>query len=213
MEWKEFLIQLLKDFRTTTYEIEKEHGLSSAILSYVKTGRTLKPSQHTVRRLEEIFKIVIDDSDPENIKYKRIEPTHAPASKQRTEMTLPSYPIFHTIPTKGELSNLNLETFPEVAHFNYDKQEGCFAFTVSEPCWLDGWLKKGDVLLADFNAPLDDLDICIAQLVSGKVIVRRYQKVKDDLILLLAGEGEPPLALTLTELKSIVRVVRIYKSV
>ena len=213
MEWKEFIDQLLKDFRTTTYEVEKEYGISSAILSYIKTGKTAKPSQNTIRRLETAFSIEIDDSNPTDIRYTKLEPIIIQTNKSRVEVSLLEFPIFHIIPTKGELSNLNLSTFPEVTYFNYDKQAGCFAYSISEPCWLDGWLKKGDVLLADYNEPLNNGDICIAQLVDGKILVRRYQKIQEGIILLLAGEGELPISLTPPELKSIVRIVRIYKTV
>lgn len=213
MEWREFLDQLLKDFRTTTYEVEKEHGISSAILSYIKTGKTAKPSQNTIRRLETAFSIEIDDSNPTDIRYTKLEPIRLPTHKQKTEVSLLEFPIFHIIPTKGELSNLNLSTFPEVTYFNYDRQAGCFAYHISEPCWLDGWLKRGDILLADYNEPLNDGDICIAQLVDGKVLVRRYQKIQEGIILLTAGEGEALISLTPPELKSIVRIVRIYKTV
>lgn len=72
MDWKSFLEQLLKDFRYSTYKLEKKHNIKSATISKILTGKTKKPSQETIEDLEKVFNIKIDDNDPENLTYRLI---------------------------------------------------------------------------------------------------------------------------------------------
>lgn len=54
MSWQKFIEKLLVDFRYSDYDIEKLTGVSNVILHKLRTGKTKKPTQYTIRRLEEV---------------------------------------------------------------------------------------------------------------------------------------------------------------
>ena len=73
MNWKEFIVKLLRDFRLSSSEFEQLTGVSNVIVSKIKAGKTNAPTQNTIKRIEKALNIQIDDSDAENITYAKVE--------------------------------------------------------------------------------------------------------------------------------------------
>lgn len=73
MNWTIFISHLLKEFRLSSYQLQKQFNINSAIISNLRNGRTKAPNEETIRQLEVALGIKIDDSDPENITYIRLD--------------------------------------------------------------------------------------------------------------------------------------------
>lgn len=100
--WVRFLEGLLRDFRLSTYKLENNYGLIgfSSKLSSIRSGRTNKLSQDSISDLEKALNIKIDDSNPEEIKYHKLDPNYIPihvAEKNHVPAKL-SFPILGEIP-------------------------------------------------------------------------------------------------------------------
>lgn len=73
MNWTVFISHLLKEFRLSSYQMQKQFSINSAIISNLRNGRTKSPNEETIRQLELALGIKIDDSDPENIRYTKVD--------------------------------------------------------------------------------------------------------------------------------------------
>jgi SOS-response transcriptional repressor LexA len=72
MNWTIFISHLLKEFRLSSYQLQKQFNINSAIISNLRSGRTKSPNEETIRLLEASLGIRIDDSDIENITYTKV---------------------------------------------------------------------------------------------------------------------------------------------
>ena len=61
----------------SSLDIEAQTGVSNAVVSQIRSGKTKSPNNYTIKKLEEGLGIRIDDSDPKNITY-----TKAPKPKK-----------------------------------------------------------------------------------------------------------------------------------
>jgi phage repressor protein C with HTH and peptisase S24 domain len=73
MNWKSFLENLLNEFRISVPDLEKIAGISNVTFYKIISGETLKPYPSTIKKIENALGIRIDDSDPENITYSRVQ--------------------------------------------------------------------------------------------------------------------------------------------
>lgn len=74
-QWAIFLDKLMRDFRESTYSMEKIRGVKnfSSKLSSLRSGRTETVNQSTIKDIEKALNIIIDDSNPEQITYTRLD--------------------------------------------------------------------------------------------------------------------------------------------
>lgn len=77
MNWANFLRKLLSDFRTSSYMLDKEFGISQVAVHQILSYQTKKPQQSTIKKLEAALGIRINDSDPEHLSYELIGGTAA----------------------------------------------------------------------------------------------------------------------------------------
>lgn len=189
MKWSGFLRQLLKDFRYSTYKLEKVHNISSATLSKILTGKTEIPSQDTIADIEQAFKIKINDSDPENITY-----TMLPSDKTETgdngfqnEVRQYNYPILSNIGEKSMMfANENIEGY---ASFPYQKKENCFAVRITGGN-LNRTIKDGDLVLVDMDKEIVNNSIVIVKTKGGKQFIKRYRKISSGEMMFYSDDPE-----------------------
>lgn len=67
--------KIVHDFRTSSFMLQKEHGISQVTIYQILVGITKKPQMKTVKKLEEALRIRIDCSDPADLKYIHAEDT------------------------------------------------------------------------------------------------------------------------------------------
>lgn len=81
-KWYKFIKGILRDFRETTYTLEKNYGLKgfSSKMTYLSKTENRVPNQNTIQDLEKIFNIKIDDHDPEKLTYRLISEIKEPIS-------------------------------------------------------------------------------------------------------------------------------------
>ncbi len=81
MEWKEILNQILVDFRLSGNQLAQMIGVAPPTINRIRNGSTPKPYPDTIKRIEEALKIKIDDSNPDNITYTKVEEKPKPDNK------------------------------------------------------------------------------------------------------------------------------------
>lgn len=82
MNWSEFIKYLFdQELRLSPQEGEKLTGIRYQIIDRWKRGNIGKPQRNTIKRLEEGLGIKINDSDPDNITYTKVEEKPKPDNK------------------------------------------------------------------------------------------------------------------------------------
>ncbi len=140
MNWTIFISHLLKEFRLSSYQLQKQFNINSAIISNLRNGRTKSPNEETIRQLEMALGIKIDDSDPENIRYTKIdaddlslEASSQVAEKRRWPMVLGFVPAS----TNGSVSTYYEESI----------EEKPLDYSPDDNFWLRVDLRNGDSML------------------------------------------------------------------
>lgn len=211
MNWKKFIKVLLKEFRTSTYRLEKEHSLSSATLSGIMTGKTISPNQNTVRDLELALNIRIDDSDPENITYTKNEPERKGIPSNATivedNVQFYPYPLIATVSAGPGVFDSAL--YHEVFYMNF-KPNGHRLFAVKvDGNSMDTTIVDGSIVLVDQDAPLTNNCIVAVMLVNGKQFIKRYKELNNEFIKLFPDNKEhESFVVTKTDIVSIYKVVQ-----
>lgn len=193
MNWQNFIKLLLKDFRTSTYRLGKEHGISSATLSGIMTGKTISPNQNTVRDLEIALNIKIDDSDPENITYSKNIPESGPAGHKPNlvlvDYKVQEFPVVGTVsagPT--ELADAEIHGEKAIAPY-FSPGHRCFAVKVDGNS-MDSTIPDGSIALVDMDMPLHDNCIAAVKLKNGKQFIKRYKDLNYQFIGLYSDNKE-----------------------
>lgn len=144
MNWTIFISHLLKEFRLSSYQLQKQFNINSAIISNLRNGRTKSPNEETIRQLELALGIKIDDSDPDNIRYSRIDaeepaldgPLQTP-EKRRWPM------VFGFVPAS---TNGSINTYYEESI-----EEKPLDYSPDDNFWLRVDLRNGDSMLPLVN--------------------------------------------------------------
>lgn len=196
-EYLRFIEELLRDFRLSTYTLETRYQLKgfSAKYSGLKSGRTRSLNQGTIASLEKALNIKIDDSDPNQITYLRLQPQTEkqtiPESNQEfsgTSSVYP-YPLLGTV-YAGEPKNLYHSSYDKIAKFTYTKKgHHCFALEVDGKS-MESTLKDGSTVLVDMEAPLEKDCIVAVKLKNGAQYIKRYEDVNYSFIRLKSDNGD-----------------------
>ncbi len=185
MNWKEFLPRLLKDFRLSSSEFEIRTGVSNVIVSNIKTGRTDKPAQNTIGKIEEALKIKIDDSDPENISYRKIE---LQQSKFDNVIPITEYPVLSEV-FAGEPNKIEIEYHDIKEPFPYYKAgHNCFALKVNGSS-METTLRDGDVILVDMSLEPMNGDLVAVKLKNGNQYIKRFYKMDNEIFIKLTSDN------------------------
>ncbi len=191
MRWSDFLSHLTRDFRLSEPELASISGMTYPTLNRIRRGITKRPNQNTIKRLEQGLNIKIDDSDPNNITYKknehRTETSNQPHHFEG-ELTVYEFPLL-SIVYAGEPKMLFVDKFSEVAHFLYDKMDHkCFALRVSGSS-METTLSDGDVVLVDMDLIPQDGDLVAVKLKNGNQYIKRFKNENYAFIQLSSDNG------------------------
>lgn len=167
MNWTIFISHLLKEFRLSSYQLQKQFNINSAIISNLKNGRTKTPNEDTIRQLEESLGIKIDDSDPQNITYSRVQEFDLANAiepvKSESRKTWPMVLGFVPASTDAGVTTYYEESI----------EEKPLEFDPLEYFWLRIDLKNGESMLPTIKP-------------GDYVLVSRNEKVRDgDLVFVL----------------------------
>ena len=186
MNWQNVIENILRDFRLSIYDVERATGVSNVILHKLRTGKTHKPTQSTIKKLEEGLKIKIDDLNPNNITYQKIKEKNIPYDGA---IPVKEYPIFATV-YAGEPAMLEHENFNETTHFAYNKEDHrCFALRVSGNS-METTLRDGDIVLVDMDVPLVDSCLVAVKLKNGHQYIKRYYDLNNEFVKLTSDNSE-----------------------
>ncbi len=211
MKWSELINTLMQDFRLSSVELEKTTGVSNAIISQLKTGRTKKPTQHTIKKLEEGLQIRIDDSDPENITYKRIEETEA--AEFGEIIVTNKFPIINTVYAGGSDKMFNDRNILDFVSLPYKKTDRAFALRVQGES-INGLFSNGDIVLVDMDQPYTDKNIVVVRTTRGEQYIKRFKRLNESQIMLYSDNSNyEPVILSSFEIEAIYRVVGIWRDV
>ena len=202
MSWSKLVNQLIKDFRLSTPEIENLTGVSDAILSHLRNGKTTRPYPATIKKLEEGLNIIIDNSDPENITYKRI----TVAGFEEEVLSQYKYPLLSEI--KAGIDDMMLkEHTGEFVFFSYKKINGCFALKVVGDS-MNGTFNEGDIILIDIEAELTNNCLVAVRLKDGRKMLKRYRDISNGYYLLYSDNpAHPSVTVNASEIEAVYRVV------
>ena len=71
MNWKKFFEHFIHDLRLSPYVITQKTGLTHTLIHRLRTGQAEKPTQNTIKLLEQGSGIKMDDSAPNNFSYRK----------------------------------------------------------------------------------------------------------------------------------------------
>lgn len=145
MNWKDFIEHLLSEFRLSVPDLERLAGISNVTFYKLVSGETKKPYPSTIKKLETALSIRIDDSDPENITFTRLNTDRSfDQTGLMREPAKPRWPMvlgFVPASTNGSVSSYYEESIEEKP-LDYSPDE-CF--------WLRVDLRNGDSMLPLVN--------------------------------------------------------------
>lgn len=175
MNWSEFVVTLLEhDLRVSSLEASNKTGIRQQVIDRWKRGGVNKPQRNTIKRFEEGLGIKINDSDPNNITYSKIE-TNSKVKDNSVafEGTIPvkKYPLLAEV-YAGDSKLLHHDIYEEHAVFTYDG-ENCFAVRVNGKS-METTLNDGDVVLCDVDLVPEDGDLVAVKLKDGKQFIKRF---------------------------------------
>jgi SOS-response transcriptional repressor LexA len=208
MNWQEFISKLLRDFRLSSPEFETKTGVSNVTVSNLKTGQTKSPSQNTIKKIEKSLDIVIDDSNPDHITYKRL------SNKNELEAivkTRNEYPLIREV-FAGESPMLFIqENISDYVPFYYSKKEGCFAVRVVGDS-MNGTITEGDLVLIDMDLDIQNGKLVVARFKDGKQVIKRYKSLPNNMVMLYSDNNNyEPITVPETEIEAIFRVAAIQR--
>jgi SOS-response transcriptional repressor LexA len=169
--------------------------------------KTLHPE--TIGRIETALNIIIDDSDPENITYKRLP---AQNEYENIDKKIYNYPLITNVYAGDSPSMFVNENITEYVALPYEHQENCFAVKVIGDS-MNHIIQENDIILADMSKQIMNGNIVIARLKSGKQMIKRYRQLNNIDAMFYSDNGSyTPLIIPLAEIEAIYKVVGIWKS-
>lgn len=183
--WVRFIERLFRDFRLSTYKLENTYGLKgfSSKLSSMRSGRTNKLSQDSISDLEKALNIKIDDSNPDEITYRKLGPNYVSihdAEKNHVPTSL-SFPILGEIPAGiAEIKQYN--DFFEYFDFDLDpRKHGILRIDQEFGYSMMPLVGPGDLAIISFDdKPLD-----------GDWVAARWDETKGALKVLAIDKNNP----------------------
>lgn len=222
MNWQDFIKYLLEqDLKLSPKEVEALTGIPQPVIDRWKTKllKRGKAQRNVVRRLEQGLNILIDDSDPEDIKYEKLSESKTPRAyeieKDPKKFTV-SYPILGQIPAGlAEVKETN--DWPEYSDLYYDPRKHFWLQIDDEYGFsMNPFLKSGDLILCAVPPfKLKDGDLVAVRWDKTKGALKLYKEkgVGNDKLIILTSynASESPIVLKQNEIEQIYKVVNIKK--
>lgn len=209
MKWSTFIVKIMQDFRLSSLELEKISGVSNVIISNIKMGKTEKPTNNTIGKIEKALNIKINDTDPNNITYKKITERDVILNDS---IDLNRYPILSNITGDKQMMFVK-ENIADYVSFPYHKKENCFAVKVVGGD-MNPSLSDGDIVLVDMDKEIVKGGVAVVKLKSGKVIIRRYKEFSSDYAMFYTDNPEiEPITAHTSDIVAIYKVVGIWRTI
>lgn len=214
MKWNEFINTLLIDFRLTGNQLAQLAGLTQTTIGRIKNGKTPVPYPDTIGRIEKALNIRIDDSDPNNIKYNKLERKEEPANSEAFREQINRIPVISKVYAGLSPGLLMKEEIIEYVSVPYHRTKNVFAVRVVGDS-MNGTVSEGDTVVVDMEAEIFNDNMVIVRLSDGRQYVKRFKRLPEGNMVYLYSDNQnyPPILLNPKEIEQIYRVVGIYKSV
>ena len=183
MEWKDFIVKLMQDFRLNSLELQKVTGVSNPVVSQLRTGKTQTPSMDTIRKLERALGIKIYDADPTDLSYRQVVPLALQTGDEIREFNTKidiheeELPLFGDIPAgraeMKEYTDYHKITFDSRRQFmlRIDEENGDSMMPL---------IRAGDIVVCDANAKPVAGDIVAARWGENRGAVKILGTMQDD---------------------------------
>lgn len=199
MSWSSFISKIEQDFRISGTELELKTGIDKSVFYKLRKGITKKPTQQTLKKLEQGLNIKIDDTDPEKILYiqnlfnKDIELFHIPCNE---------FAMVSQILKPSELFNnqniIGTITLP------YSKRENCFVISHED----------NEKILVDMTAVVQPGNLTACRLKSTEQFIRFYRTLPENYIQLYSKNyKDEPCTIKKDQIECLYRVVMIFKMI
>ncbi|HEX2868763.1 MAG TPA: XRE family transcriptional regulator [Ignavibacteriales bacterium] len=213
MRWPELIETLLKEFRVSTYELQNKYGINSATLSNMRKGKS-QPTQKVIKDIENALKIKIDDSDPENITYKKVEeaadnkPSTTPFPFIEGMATVNVYGFVHA-GNEGPIFSEDVIEKIQIPRGGYSDLHG---ITVDGDS-MEPTINNRDIVVVSLTSKASDGDVCLVAYNDHDYVLKRVFFNKDiDLITLVSDNKKyPPAFVPTNKIKSVLPVVWLVK--
>ena len=169
----ELLQELIRDFRSSSYEMENKYGIKgfSVKMSELKKDPNRKLTQKSIADIENALNIKINDRDPDNITYKKLADTKVGGFEG--EIPVAKIPLLSEV-YAGEPQYLDTEFHDEYHFFVSTKpNHRCFALRVSGKS-METTLKDGAIVVVDMDAEYKEGDIVAVRLKNGEQYIKRF---------------------------------------
>lgn len=168
MSWKLFIQGLLRDFRISDYQLAEISGLRQPTIFRLIKGETDKPTQNTIKKIEEGLNIKIDDSNPENITYKKLPKF----SDLKEKVPIRMIPLLTEV-YAGDPDQIDIIAEDSIP-FITDVPEHRYCAVRVRGNSMNTTLRDGEIVIVDFDAPIKNGDIVVVKLRDGSQYIKRY---------------------------------------
>ena len=203
MNWKNFITHLLTEFKSSSYDLQKNHNISSSVITNILNGSSKKLNNATIEKLEKAFNIIIDHSDPQNIIYKKID--DGSGAQNIYEYPVINYSNFGMV--KEDILNYSNERM----YIPHTKREGCYVTKIFSDSMLPN-IRNNDYALVDSDRSIEDNSIVLIRVINQEILLARCNDLKEDTYLLtFDNTNYKPRMLKKTDIHTIARIVKIIR--
>lgn len=212
-QYYKFLKKLLFDYRLTSNRIKDLYGYNSfpSIMNKLKNGETKTMHPESLKTLENILNIKIDDSNPDNITYKKNEsmqneiPSEIKEKDEKAQLW--PYPISEQINAVNGI--FNSQNNNKVIYMNF-KPNGHRLYAVKvDSKVMDTIIVDNSIILIDADENITNNCVVAAKTNNGRQYIKRYQEINKELIKLYPDNKEDEsIVIKKEEIISIYKVIQ-----
>ncbi|MGD9581719.1 MAG: S24 family peptidase [Vampirovibrionia bacterium] len=206
MEWKELINQIIIDFRLSGNQLAQMIGVAPNTINRIRNGSTPNPFPDTIGKIEKALNIKIDDSDPENITYTKVEKQEEPKIIEHTLRL-----INDVAAGVSEVNEMFQEQFETIT---ISPQNMVLMRIQSEKFSMAPAVMPGDMIILDYSAKpkVNDM-VVVGWRRNGNVFsALKYLSTTENVYGFHSNNAaEPPIFVTYQELIRIVKVVQVIK--
>lgn len=202
-------MDILKENRLTINRVRELYDFNSfaSIMNKLKNDPLRKLHPETLAELEKIFNVKIDDSDFNNISYRKIP---IPNQFERVQLNN-KIPILKSIVHGGQSLNYMVQEQIEGYYYAYglDNRNNVYALKVQGDSMLPT-IAPNDLILVDMDAQVTNNSIVVIRTKDGKQYIKRYKTLQNGYILLMSDNSNyEPIALQEKDIEVINKVIQI----
>lgn len=209
MNYKELLEELARVYRLSERELANKIGVSQAAINKIKKSETHRPFPNTIKKIEEAFNIIIDDSDINNITYKKVVSNKN--TYEKIDVKFYQYPVITHVYAGISPGVIVAEQIIDYVYLPYKKQENVFAVKVIGDS-MNSRIEEGDIILVDCDAEYRNHDIVIVRLKNGEQLIKRYKAIDNRTVMFYSDNNNyEPRICPIADIEVMYKVVKILK--